>query len=51
MGKTKEKRTKRRNQILKMTGLSPLFWSVIEDREYYLIVKHIVSGTVRHIHK
>lgn len=51
MANTKAKRNKHQGKVLKRNGLSPTFWTVLTERETYMILKHRVTGEIKHINK
>lgn len=43
--------TKEQAEVLEKNGLNKLTWVVLEDMNHYLVVKHRITGDVKHIKK
>ena len=43
--------TKEQQEIIKRNGLQPLTWTVIQDLNHSMIVKHRITGEVKVIDK
>lgn len=43
--------TKEQLRVLEKAGLIPHFWTVTKEFQYSMIVRHRVTGEVKHIYK
>lgn len=37
--------------LIKCNGLKPACWAVIDDQDTHIIVKHRITGEIRHLEK